>query len=172
MSAIASKKSGTVSAVEPTKRRCMSTSSAFFDAVGAAVTTFGSSAIPQIGHVPGPFCTICGCIGHVYSASSETAPSGRCSEGVSPSMSVLQTQDSRHSYRYGGPPVRPSTLLQLDAVRSQYRAQAAWVWERPSSWRLSEARYAQPSPFEQARSSASHATAVRPRCESSDAKST
>ena len=30
----------------------------------------GSSAIPQIGHAPGPGCRISGCIGQVHSATS------------------------------------------------------------------------------------------------------
>jgi hypothetical protein len=32
----------------------------------------GSSAMPQIGQEPGPFCRISGCIGQVYSASGST----------------------------------------------------------------------------------------------------
>src|SRR5215510_8207190 len=31
----------------------------------SAKTSIGSSAIPQIGQVPGPICTTSGCIGHV-----------------------------------------------------------------------------------------------------------
>ena len=41
----------------------------------SAVTSRGSSAIPQIGQAPGASRTICGCIGHVYSvclAGAET----------------------------------------------------------------------------------------------------
>ena len=45
------------------KRRVMSTSSGF--GVDAAVTSSGSSAMPQIGHDPGPNWRICGCIGQV-----------------------------------------------------------------------------------------------------------
>ena len=47
----------------------MSSSSAVSPALASAVTSFGSRAMPQIGHEPGPFCTISGCMGHVYSAS-------------------------------------------------------------------------------------------------------
>ena len=36
----------------------------------SAVTITGSSAIPQMGHAPGPGCRISGCIGQVYSATS------------------------------------------------------------------------------------------------------
>src|SRR6266581_482867 len=31
----------------------------------SAKTSIGSSAMPQMGQVPGPICTICGCIGQV-----------------------------------------------------------------------------------------------------------
>jgi hypothetical protein len=36
----------------------------------SAVTVRGSSAMPQIGQLPGPARTICGCMGQVYSAES------------------------------------------------------------------------------------------------------
>ena len=48
-------------------RRVMSTSSSF--GCSSSETFTGSSAIPQIGHEPGPFCRTSGCIGQVYSAS-------------------------------------------------------------------------------------------------------
>src|SRR5271165_3834662 len=35
--------------------------------ISSAVTSRGSSAMPQIGHEPGASRTICGCIGQVYS---------------------------------------------------------------------------------------------------------
>ena len=38
-----------------------------------AVTVRGSSAMPQIGQVPGPSRTICGCMGQVYSMRSVAA---------------------------------------------------------------------------------------------------
>ena len=49
-------------------RRVMSRSSG--DGPMSTVTVTGSSAMPQIGHVPGPICRISGCMGHVYSTSS------------------------------------------------------------------------------------------------------
>src|SRR5437870_917807 len=59
------KKIGNVNATLIQKRRLMSRSSVFSSA--STLTCRGSSAMPQIGHAPGPLRTICGCIGHVYS---------------------------------------------------------------------------------------------------------
>ena len=39
----------------------------------SAVTSRGSSAMPQIGQLPGPARTICGCIGQVYSVRFDGA---------------------------------------------------------------------------------------------------
>jgi hypothetical protein len=39
----------------------------------SAVISTGSSAMPQIGHDPGPICRTSGCIGQVYSTSALTA---------------------------------------------------------------------------------------------------
>src|SRR4051812_47675374 len=66
-SSIAMATRGIVSAVLTQNRLVMSTSSGFGDS--AFVTVRGSSAIPQIGQLPGPFLTIWGCMGHVYSAA-------------------------------------------------------------------------------------------------------
>ena len=60
-------------------RRFMSTSSGF--GASSSEIVRGSSAIPQIGHEPGPGRTISGCIGHVYSTPgaggrSEPGPAG------------------------------------------------------------------------------------------------
>ena len=52
-------------------RRVMSASSALGPV--SAVTITGSSAIPQMGHDPGPGCRISGCIGQVHSATSASA---------------------------------------------------------------------------------------------------
>ena len=60
---IARRKVGTVSAALMAKRRFMSASSA--SSVSAAVTVFGSRAMPQRGQLPGPFWTTSGCIGQV-----------------------------------------------------------------------------------------------------------
>ena len=43
----------------------------------SAVTVTGSSAIPQIGHEPGPGRRISGCIGHVHSVTSPRSPGCR-----------------------------------------------------------------------------------------------
>ena len=68
---------GTDSTNATQNRRVMSRSSALGPA--SAVTSTGSSAIPQIGHAPGPGCRISGCIGHVYSATSVVVELGaRC----------------------------------------------------------------------------------------------
>jgi hypothetical protein len=63
MSAIASTNASAASGALTRRRRVMSTSSAFSSSF--AVATFGSSAMPQSGHVPGPICSISGCIGQV-----------------------------------------------------------------------------------------------------------
>ncbi len=63
ISVIATMKIGSVKARQIQKRRDMSTSSTFGGS--SAVMVCGSKAMPQIGHVPGPFCTISGCIGQV-----------------------------------------------------------------------------------------------------------
>ena len=65
ISAIASTSSGTVRARQTQNRRVMSIE------LGVRVrrrpwTVSGSSAMPQIGHAPGPSRTISGCIGQVY----------------------------------------------------------------------------------------------------------
>ena len=54
---------GSVSASPIQNRRVMSTSSGFGPA--SAVTASGSSAIPQIGQLPGPSWRTWGCIGQV-----------------------------------------------------------------------------------------------------------
>jgi hypothetical protein len=64
ISPMASKTSGTVSAVANQKRRRMSRNSAFSPSSWEGVT--GSSAMPQIGQLPGASRTICGCMGHVH----------------------------------------------------------------------------------------------------------
>src|ERR1700735_1242110 len=62
---IAIRKIGVVSATLAQKWRVMEISSAFGGSARVAVR--GSSAIPQIGHVPGASRTISGCIGQTYS---------------------------------------------------------------------------------------------------------
>jgi len=63
--AIASTNAGTARTRLSQKRRLMSISSGL--ASSSAVTLRGSSAIPQIGQLPGAWRTISGCIGHQYS---------------------------------------------------------------------------------------------------------
>ena len=65
MSDIPSASTGSASATLIQNRRVISASSGF--ASSPTVTVRGSSAMPQIGHEPGPERTICGCIGQVYS---------------------------------------------------------------------------------------------------------
>ena len=60
---ISSANTGAVRTSPIQSRRFMSASSGFGDA--PAVTTSGSSAMPQIGHAPGPARRIWGCIGQV-----------------------------------------------------------------------------------------------------------
>ena len=63
ISAMATAKTGTVSARLTQKRRFMSMSSGF--GPSSAVTSSGSRAIPHFGQAPGPFCLTSGCIGQV-----------------------------------------------------------------------------------------------------------
>ena len=63
---MASTSSGTVNSPASQKRRDMSRSSALSSSSPAPAR--GSSAIPQIGQVPGASRTISGCIGQVHSA--------------------------------------------------------------------------------------------------------
>ena len=81
MSAIAIASNGTVSPALSQKRRVISRNSGFSSS--AAVTVRGSSAIPQIGQLPGPGRTISGCIGQVYSVRVSNA-------GVSASSAMPQ----------------------------------------------------------------------------------
>src|ERR1035437_5649396 len=59
-----SRRVGSVSARLILNRLVMSCSSLLFS---SPVTSRGSSAMPQMGHDPGPERPICGCIGQVYS---------------------------------------------------------------------------------------------------------
>ena len=68
---ISSTKTGTVSAVPIQRRRVMSRSSGLSPVCSVANT--GSSAMPQIGQLPGPIWRTCGCIGQVYSTSLPVA---------------------------------------------------------------------------------------------------
>src|SRR5688572_14404277 len=54
-------------------RRLKSSSSGFFSSCSVGIS--GSSAMPQIGQLPGAGLRICGCIGHVYivTAASDAA---------------------------------------------------------------------------------------------------
>ncbi len=61
--------SGTVSAAAPQNRRVILRSSGL--AASPAAGVIGSSAIPQIGQLPGPLRTICGCIGQVHRTSPD-----------------------------------------------------------------------------------------------------
>src|SRR5580704_14800093 len=74
MADMAAISSGAVNTRLIQKRRVMSRSSELSSA--AAVTVRGSSAMPQIGHEPGPGRTISGCIGQVYSVRVAAGTSG------------------------------------------------------------------------------------------------
>ena len=65
--AITMASSGSDSATQAQKRRVMSRSSGL--TVSPADGVIGSSAMPQIGQLPGASRTICGCIGQVHSTS-------------------------------------------------------------------------------------------------------
>ena len=59
-----SRNTGTVKTRLAQNRRLMSSSSGL---LSSSDTARGSSAMPQMGHDPGPFRTICGCMGQVHS---------------------------------------------------------------------------------------------------------
>jgi len=61
---IASSITGTIR-IAPTINRCVKSTSSGSGPDGAADGLIGSSAMPQIGQVPGPSCTISGSIGQV-----------------------------------------------------------------------------------------------------------
>ena len=63
-SAIAKATSGTESPTQIQNRRVISRSSGF--GVSPSPAAIGSSAMPQIGQLPGPARWICGCIGQVH----------------------------------------------------------------------------------------------------------
>src|SRR5216683_194450 len=73
--------SGIASAVLIQKRRVISASSG--DACSSALTTRGSSVMPQIGQLPGVGRTICGCIGQTYSVV-ETGAGGATDSSAIP----------------------------------------------------------------------------------------
>ncbi len=78
-SPIASHNTGIDSASAIQKRRVMSTSSGFSSSAVVGMTR--SSAIPQMGQLPGPARRISGCIGQVYvalSAAVDPAAAGCC----------------------------------------------------------------------------------------------
>jgi len=62
-SSIARTNTGRVNASPIQKRRVMSMSSAL--GTSSTLATSGSSAMPQMGHAPGPICRIWGCMGQV-----------------------------------------------------------------------------------------------------------
>ena len=72
------------------KRRVMVRSSGSSSIRAEAVTVRGSSAMPQIGHAPGPGCTISGCMGQVYSvwvgATGTSVSSPIPQEGQAPGL--------------------------------------------------------------------------------------
>ena len=69
-----------------------------------AVTVRGSSAMPQIGHEPGPGRTICGCMGQVYSvrvaASGTSGSSAMPQEGQAPGFGLAHF--GAHGANVGG----------------------------------------------------------------------
>ena len=61
------------------KRRRKSVSSGFSSS--SSEGSIGSSAMPHSGHVPGPSCTISGCIGQVYCVPGGACGAAACGEG-------------------------------------------------------------------------------------------
>ena len=75
------------SATPTQNRRVMSASSGLGPV--SAVTVTGSSAIPQMGHEPGPGRRISGCMGHVHSVTSPGLVAGRQRAGRPLSSAVV-----------------------------------------------------------------------------------
>jgi hypothetical protein len=73
---IARMKTGRVRTSETRKRRRRSTSSGF--SWSSSDTVLGSSAMPQIGQLPGPSRTISGCMGQVHWAALGAATGRDC----------------------------------------------------------------------------------------------
>ena len=71
-----SQSTGTVRTRPTVNRRVMSASSWF--GAASAETETGSSAMPQIGQLPGPSCRISGCIGQVCRPAVGVAAGGSC----------------------------------------------------------------------------------------------
>lgn len=67
---------GAVSTALTQKRLVMSVSSGFSSPSSGAVIVRGSSAIPQMGQLPGASRTISGCIGQVYSTAPAPGAAG------------------------------------------------------------------------------------------------
>ncbi len=89
---MARRKRGAVRSKLPQKRRDMLSSSGFGSSSPLSDVVRGSSAMPQIGQLPGPRCMIWGCIGQVYSVT----PSGAgFSDGARKSAGA-DTNRARH----------------------------------------------------------------------------
>jgi hypothetical protein len=72
--------SGSDSATPAQKRRVMARNSGF--SVLAAAGVIGSSAMPQIGQLPGSLRTICGCIGQVQRTSPAAVGARPCGDAA------------------------------------------------------------------------------------------
>src|SRR5919108_2585128 len=91
---MARKAIGTLSATEIQNRRVISTSSGL--ASSSKVTVLGSSAMPQIGHEPGSWRTISGCMGQTYSVLTDGAATAAGSKAM-PHLGQAPGFDSRTS---------------------------------------------------------------------------
>ena len=79
-SVIANATNGNDSATPTQKRRVMSASSGL--AASAVAGVIGSSAMPQIGQLPGPLRTISGCIGQVHLPAAPIGCGSAAIDGV------------------------------------------------------------------------------------------
>src|SRR5207247_1519518 len=80
ISPIAYANSGSERTADTQRRRSMNRSSV--SSADPAVTVRGSSAMPHLGHVPGPIWTTSGCIGQVYSSRLLAAVTSECSWSI------------------------------------------------------------------------------------------
>jgi len=93
ISPIATARSASVNGADTSSRRCMSTSSGLAGASSVAIR--GSSAMPQMGQLPGASRTICGCIGQTHSVRLPPSCTGGEAAAPPPACSARRSRPPR-----------------------------------------------------------------------------
>src|SRR4051812_41275110 len=133
---IASTSSGADSTELAQKRRLMLASSGF--GPSSSVGSIGSSAIPQIGQLPGPGRRICGCIGQVHTApptGSGKAPKSTAHallHSVAPGLEQATVRGAGHagSSRAPAPRLGARAMAYVpEALRAAALVSKAWPYE-------------------------------------------